>query len=46
MAWKGSAGFGAAFTRTREFRKLMSLTVYFVLLALVIYYVPLGQASW
>lgn len=40
MAWRG------AFTRTREFRKLTLLTVYFIILALVLYSIPLGQASW
>jgi hypothetical protein len=35
-----------AFTRTREFRKLVLLTVYFVILALVIHSVDLGQLSW
>lgn len=35
-----------AFTSTREFRKLALLTVYFVFLAVVLYYVKLGQASW
>ncbi len=35
-----------AFTRTREFRKLVILTVYFVILALVIHSVDLGQLSW
>jgi uncharacterized membrane protein YhhN len=34
------------FTSTREFRKLVFLTVYFVLLAFVLYTAPLGQLSW
>ncbi len=37
---------GRAFTSTREFRKLALLTVYFVVLAVVLYFVKLGQASW
>jgi hypothetical protein len=36
----------AAFASTREFRKLALLTVYFVVLAVVLYSVNLGQASW
>jgi hypothetical protein len=35
-----------AFTRTREFRKLLLLTAYFVVLALVLTYVDMGQLSW
>jgi hypothetical protein len=35
-----------AFSSTREFRKLVLLTVYFVLLASVLYATPLGQLSW
>lgn len=35
-----------AFANTREFRKLALLTVYFVFLAIVLYYVKIGQASW
>ncbi len=35
-----------AFARTREFRKLVLLTVYFAVLAAVIYTTPLGQLSW
>lgn len=37
---------GRAFASTREFRKLVLLTVYFVFLAVVLYFVNLGQASW
>jgi len=36
----------AAFTSTREFRKLGLLTVYFVVLAVVLYSVKVGQLSW
>jgi len=36
----------AAFLRTREFRKLTLLTCYFVLLAVLLYFVQLGQWSW
>jgi len=36
----------AAFTSTRAFTKLGLLTIYFVLLALVLYITPLGQLSW
>jgi len=36
----------AAFTRTTEFKKLALLTAYFVVLAVVIYSVKLGQLSW
>jgi len=35
-----------AFTGTKEFRKLALLTVYFVILAAVLYSVKLGQLSW
>ncbi len=37
---------GGAFTSTREFRKLALLTAYFVFLAVILYSVNLGQASW
>jgi hypothetical protein len=37
---------GRAFTSTREFRKLALLTVYFFVLAAVLYSVKLGQLSW
>ena len=36
----------AAFTGTREFRKLALLAVYFVVMAVVLYSVKLGQLSW
>ncbi len=32
--------------RSKEFRKLMSLTGYFILLGLFLYFVPLGQLAW
>ena len=35
-----------AFARTREFRKLELLVVYFVVLAAVLHFVQLGQLSW
>jgi hypothetical protein len=35
-----------AFAGTRESRKLALLTVYFVILALVFYFVKIGQLSW
>lgn len=37
---------GTSFTSTGEFRQLALLTVYFVFLAVVLYYVKLGQLSW
>jgi len=37
---------GRAFTSTKEFRKLALLTVYFAVLAVVLYSVKLGQGSW
>jgi hypothetical protein len=37
---------GRAFTSTREFRKLALLTAYFLVLAVVLYSVNLGQLSW
>lgn len=37
---------GRAFTGTREFRKLALLTAYFVVLAITLHSVNLGQASW
>lgn len=36
----------AAVTSAKEFRKLVGLTVYFVVLGLVFYSVQLGQLSW
>jgi diacylglycerol kinase len=39
-------GAKAAFTSNIEFKKLAVLTVYFVLLALILYLTPLGQVSW
>jgi len=39
-------GAKAAFASTREFRKLALLTVYFVVLAVVLHSVSLGQFSW
>jgi hypothetical protein len=44
MATKGVEG--AAFARTREFRKLGLLVLYFCVLAAVLVYVNLGQLSW
>ena len=35
-----------SFASTREFRKLALLTVYFVIMAVVLYSVKLGQLSW
>lgn len=42
----GQFGDRLAFARTREFRKLVALAAYFVVLALVLNSVSLGQLSW
>jgi hypothetical protein len=39
-------GAKAAFAGTKAFRKLALLTAYFLLLAVVLYFAPLGQLSW